>query len=532
MQGNKPYQEKLFHDFRLSDRVPAENLYRRLKENLDLQYLYKSTRRYYGREGQKSIDPVVFMKLMLVGYLENLNSDRQIIRHSSMRMDILFFLGYDIDEELPWHSTLSRTRQLYGEDLFEQLFLKVLRMCVAKGMVSGRRQAIDSAYIKANASMDSLEEKSIEQEVQSYVRGLEEEDEEHRGSVKEHRPDKGSPTVSAEKHKEVERHHRWKKEAYKGQPRGGVPKENGSRDEHGDLVRPKFLSNHTHYSPTDVDARISVKPGKPRQLTYTAQTSVDTQAHVITHMMADYSDKRDSESLPGVIQGLQGNLESAGLCLKEVLADAGYSSGRAYRYLEEQGIEGYIPTFGQYKPEREGFLYNKELDRYECQRGHRALLPLKKIAPNSKGYVMKTYRSSARDCGGCPLRSSCIGKSDFKKLDDTIDKPLYDTMYQRVRTAKGRQMKHLRSSTVEPVLGTLINFMGMRRIWTRGISQAHKFMLGAATAYNLKKWLNYRPKGRGVIAMAQKAKKKLQAELNNLYFLKRSTQLWMVAERG
>lgn len=524
MQGSKPYQEKLFHDFRLSDRVPADNLYRRLKENLDLHYLYKSTLRYYGKEGQKSIDPVVFMKLMLVGYLENLNSDRQIIRHASMRMDILFFLGYDIDEELPWHSTLSRTRQLYGEEVFEQMFCEVLRMCVNKGMVSGRRQAIDSAYIKANASMDSLEEKAIEREVQAYLSNLEEEEDEQSGQGKDQRPDKGSATVSAEKHKEVERHHRWKKEAYKGQPRGSVSKEGGRRDEHGDLLRPKFLSNHTHYSPTDMDARISVKPGKPRQLTYTAQTSVDTQTHVITHIMADYSDKRDSESLPGVVSGLMDNLQSAGLSMEEVLADAGYSSGRAYRYLEEHGILGYIPTFGQYKPEREGFEYNSELDRYECQRGHRALLPLKKIAPNSKGYVMKTYRSSARDCGKCPLRSTCIGKSDFKKLDDTIDKPLYDKMYRRVHTAKGRQMKRIRSSTVEPVLGTLINFMGMRRIWTRGISQAHKFMIGAATAYNLKKWLNYRPKGRGVIALAQIAGKMSQRGLKNLLFLKINTQ--------
>ena len=91
-----------------------DNFYRRLKEQLDLQWLYKSTKNYYGREGQQSIDPVVFFKLILVGYLENLNSDRRIVAHSKMRLDILFFLGYDLDEELPWHSTISRTRALYG----------------------------------------------------------------------------------------------------------------------------------------------------------------------------------------------------------------------------------------------------------------------------------------------------------------------------------------------------------------------------------------------------------------------------------
>ena len=81
-----------------------------------LDYLYELTKRYYGSCGQQSIDPVVFFKLCLVGYLENIISDRKLIDHCSMRLDILFFLGYDIDEPLPWHSTISRTRQLFPKD--------------------------------------------------------------------------------------------------------------------------------------------------------------------------------------------------------------------------------------------------------------------------------------------------------------------------------------------------------------------------------------------------------------------------------
>ncbi|MFN4945639.1 MAG: transposase, partial [Chryseotalea sp.] len=155
MQGNKGFQEKLFTSFKLSERVPVDNFYRRLSETLNLKFLRQSTAHYYGTEGQVSIDPIVFFKLILVGYLENLGSDRRIIATASMRLDILFFIGYNIDEPLPWHSTLSRTRQLYGEDVFKELFRKVLKTCIDKGMVCGRRQAVDSALIKANASMDS-----------------------------------------------------------------------------------------------------------------------------------------------------------------------------------------------------------------------------------------------------------------------------------------------------------------------------------------------------------------------------------------
>lgn len=139
MQGKKTYQEKLFVTIQLSERVPQENFYRQLKDVLDLNFLYPSTQKYYGCEGQQSIDPIVFFKLILVGYFENLNSDRKIIAHCSMRLDILYFIDYGIDEELPWHSTLSRTRALYGEEVFKELFRKVLSLCVSKGMVSGKQ---------------------------------------------------------------------------------------------------------------------------------------------------------------------------------------------------------------------------------------------------------------------------------------------------------------------------------------------------------------------------------------------------------
>ena len=144
MQGIKAYQEKLFVNFRLSERVPKDNFYRRLNETLELSYLRKSTASYYGAEGQQSIDTVVFFKFMLIGYLENINSDRQIVDTARLRLDMLYFFGYDIDEPLPWHSTLSRTRKLFGEEVFLELFRTILKICVEKrhgiGQDSGDRQ--------------------------------------------------------------------------------------------------------------------------------------------------------------------------------------------------------------------------------------------------------------------------------------------------------------------------------------------------------------------------------------------------------
>lgn len=160
--------------------------------------------------------------------------------------------------------------------------------------------------------------------------------------------------------------------------------------------------------------------------------------------------------------------------------------------MEENTITGYIPNFGQYKPSRQGFTYDKENDRYVCSEGK--YLPFKKIITTSLGYKMKVYRSSSKDCGKCALRSVCIGKSDFKKIDDSIDKPFYDRMHARMQTVNREKTRQLRSSTVEPVLGTLVNYLAMRRVNTRGIKQASKCIMMSAIAYNLKKLLKWESK--------------------------------------
>ena len=412
MQGKKQFSEKLFTSFQLSSRVPEDNFYRRLKDLLNLQWLYKTTKRYYGSEGQQSIDPVVFFKLILIGYLENLASDRRIITTVSMRLDMLYFIGYDIDEELPWHSTLSRTRQLYGQEVFKELFREVLKQCIEKGMVAGRRQAIDSVHVKANASMDSLTQKEVLKDGEIYTDNLKEEEEEESSQKKP----------------------------------GG---------------------NDTHYSKTDPDARLAKKPGKPTDLKYLGQVSVDAGSHVITNIQAHHADKRDSKCLSEVVAGAVENLQSEGLLIEEILADTNYSSGEALQYLEDNQITGYIPNLGQYKAKREGFIYDKENDCYICSQGAR--LKYIRTFKETTGYYKKEYRSSSKDCSQCPLRGQCIGKSQIKRITETLDKPLYDRMHERMQTTKARRMMKLRQSTAEPVLGTLINFLGMRRVNTRGI---------------------------------------------------------------
>ena len=479
MQGKKELHPKMLYQVYLQDLVSADNFYRLVDKSIDFRFLYKATKQYYGDEGQESIDPVVFFKICLVGYLNNINSDRKLIEYCSNCLDVRLFIRYDIDEPLPWHSTISRTRQLYGEAIFLELFKKVLSLCVEKGMVRGKRQAIDSVFIKANASLDSLVEKEILEDVSAFVDELEENSE---------------FKITTTRKKLVEQHHAWKKEAYKDMPKAS---QNGDRvDEHGNLIRPKYLSNHTHYSPTDPDARVSVKPGKARQLNYFGQLAVDDAHHVITGACSDFADKRDSQCLEQIVELTKENLEQNNIALEEVLTDGGYSSGTALKYINDNKIDAWIPNFGQYKPHREGFILNKELNQYECikEGGNRAILPFKGEKIDSKNYHKHQYRSSESACKNCPLRQECCGKvTKYKKLDDSIHKEHYDRMHQKLtqNANYAKKMVRVRSKTVEPVIGTLVNFTNMKRVNTRGIESANKHVLMASLTYNLKKYLKF-----------------------------------------
>ena len=436
MQGIKDYQEKLFLNFRLSEHVPKENFYRRLKDTLDLSYLRGLTKIYYGSEGQKSIDTEVFFKLMLIGYLENINSDRQIIEIAKMRMDMLYFLGYNLDESLPWHSTLSRTRKLFGEEVFLELFRNILRLCIDKGMVSGKTQAVDSAFIKANASMESLVERELIQQSKQFLTELTENED----------------NSSERKKKYSER----------------------------------FVST------TDPDARVRKKPNKPQSLNHLGIISVDTENHVICGAVVDFADKVDSDTTGKIVGQAVENLQQIGLEVEEVLADTGYSSGASYKVLEKKNIIAYIPTISGYKPKKDGFTYSEKEDCYTCSQGIK--LPFRGVKKEkNRKTLTKQYRSTLADCRGCPLKEECCKKANYKEVSHSFDKLYYDKAYRLLNTRKGKQKMRLRAKTVEPVWGTLLDFRRMRKVYTKGNDLANKQLLMAATAYNLKKLLGFSP---------------------------------------
>jgi transposase len=474
MQGHKQFTDRVVLRFRLSERVPKQNLYRRLAELLDWDFLYQQTQDLYSHTGQPSLDPVIFFKLMLVSRLENLVSDRRLVEHCSLRLDILYFLGYEVDEDLPWHSTISRTRQLYPAAIFERLFDHVFTQCVAAGLVTGHTQAVDSAFVKANASLESLCEKQPTEVPVPVLQVMRE-------------PVVETPVAPpAAFHASPAHHLRRVASAHARYLR------NDSGPLGRDRPQARLLSNKTHYSPADPDARISVKPGKARALNYLCSMAVDEGHGLISHIQADFADRRDSVLLESIVEPLHQRLLTHDLPVREVVADTNYSNGLNYALLEARSITPWIPVFGQYKPEIEGFTYDKETDCFTCPAGKP--LPFKRFDSDQDGRLSKRYSASSSDCRRCPHKPTCAPKSTKRKITRTAYDVHYRCALARQQSRLGQRMRRLRQRTIEPVFGSLLQHYGMRRVNTRGRSSAHKTMLLTAIAFNLKKLLKHQSK--------------------------------------
>ncbi len=471
MQGKKKNPPKLFYNFSLEEYIPANNFYRILKRHLDLSFVYKDTEKYYGHTGRPSLDPVVFFKCMIIGYLENICSDRALERTVQMRLDLKYFIGYDLDEPGPDHSTFCKTRKRIPVEVFEKVFNSILLKCVEAGMVKGKTQSFDTAYINANASLDKMEEiKMVDRDPKEYLKEVLSQDEGGDAELAKKRVEKSQ--------RDLERFTEVRRRKYSALDGGKKHRRN----------KRKFLSNATHRSKTDPDARIAKKSNKPRMLCYSAMLGVDTEQNVITHIAAEHSSKKDSRLLAHTVEHTLGRLRGMGLEAREVLADAGFSSGENYHVLKQWGLRAYIPVHGSFVPEREHFEYEERHDTYVCRNG--AELPFKSVG-RSGGYLKRRYVSSKKDCDGCPSREGCVDKRGIKKIEHTIYRKEYMDMIKRLKSKKGKASYKMRMRTVEPVFGSLQQYYGLRRVNTRGIKSANKLMLMAGAAFNLRKWVKY-----------------------------------------
>jgi transposase len=173
MMGTKIRTFSALESLSLEELVPKDNFYRRLEATIDLSFVRELVRDCYASSGRPSVDPQVFFRLQLGMFFENIRSERQLMEVAADRLSIRWFLGYDLHESLPDHSSLTRIRERYGLEIFRRFFERIVKLCVEAGLVWGKELYFDATKVEANASLDSMRSRSlVEHGLEEHLAGI------------------------------------------------------------------------------------------------------------------------------------------------------------------------------------------------------------------------------------------------------------------------------------------------------------------------------------------------------------------------
>jgi transposase len=157
LMSKKPScQTRFFYGFSLADRVPQQHLLRSVHRVIERQAIWRLAEPFYSRTGAPSVDPVVVLKMSLLGYFYGITSERKLAEECRLNLAFMWFLGYDLEETPPDHSILSKARARFGKELYEQFFGLVVKACRDAGLIVGDTLVMDATLLKANASLDFL----------------------------------------------------------------------------------------------------------------------------------------------------------------------------------------------------------------------------------------------------------------------------------------------------------------------------------------------------------------------------------------
>ena len=453
MIGKKEPQDKLFVTVSLEKLVPKQDYYRGLLSILDLRFVYQECEKYYGKTGKPSIDPVIFFKIVLYGFFENITSDRKLIERINDSLSARYFVGYELDEPIPWHSTISRTRGLLGEEVFVGIFTKIVHLCVEKGLVEGKHLSIDSTLIKANASLDSLERKVPALTIAEYVEQTEPQEEEAPAREAEERDKDVTPLQHID----------------------------------GENKKQKNIQfcNANYVSKTAADSKVATKPNALTNLYYKTHYTVEP-SRVITDVLTTTADKDDASGLVTCLTRSQERLKQFNMKIESVGADRGYCTGENLRAVEAMDIIPFIPskryvnTTGKYDNSK--FRYDSQKKVYICPNGKE--LSYRKSDDEKKTDI---YLAKTSDCKVCPLKEECSISKGGRKICRSYFKEEYSRLSVRMKSESGKYAMKIRKTVTEPLFAEGKENHGLRKFMTRGLDKAKKNAYMIATVQNIKR---------------------------------------------
>ena len=446
MQKRNDDQEQIETIVGLHHYIPEDNILKRVGLVLKTGWVHDLVRDRYSQEtGRPSIDPESALRLMLSGFLLGIVHDRELMRRAATDIAIRWFCHYRITDKLPHHSSLTRIRQRWGEELFRKMFRRIVEQCVEAGLVSCETIHVDSTLVRANASVGSIVDVYVERTIQENT-----ETDNESGDGVDGEGNGDDESVRTQR---------------KGRERG--------------------KSNKVSRSKTDPDV-VMVKSRDSQKCipAYRNHLAVDDRCGVIVDVIATKASVGESTQLIGHIEQAAVN---TGLKISQVTADAGYATSANFGDLDKMNIKAAIPTKNRSKRAKRipasRFKYDAKYDHVVCPKGRK----LRRSKRRDEGWV---YSTKADDCRGCQLRSRC--QYGYKTVR-TIYISDGHAAHLRARRMKDRWKKEYGEIytrhrwMVEGRISEVKNRHGLDRARGRGIDNMNIQLLLAAMAVNLKR---------------------------------------------
>ena len=452
MLGHKAREFKQHKSISLEDLVPDDNFYRQVERTIDLSFVRELAGEFYSSIGRPSVDPVVFFKLQLIAFFEGIRSERQLMEAVSLNLAHRWYIGYDLDEPVPDHSSLSIIRERFGLEVFQQFFEHIVELCVEAGLVWGAELYFDSTKVRANASINSMIDKA-EFEAQKHLDQLFE-------HIKDNASDFGKMVAK-----------------YNGKRLNGIRKPHYQRITEAEV------------SPIDPDAApMQLSGGGGSVLGYRDHYVVDGgKARIILIALVTPASIMDNTPILDLVDWVRSRWR---LKPKIATGDAKYGTVPNIVGLEERGIKAYLPTSDfssrtKYYPAKL-FQYVAENDHYVCPQGQ--ILPLTSRR-NTEQVIL--YRAKASVCNACPVKGKCTGSKSGRHIFRSFFQEYLDKAEGYRQTEAYQKAMRKRSVWVEPLFGEAKEFHRLRRFRLRQLLKVNIEGVMVAAGQNLKRLIKH-----------------------------------------
>jgi transposase len=383
-------QSSLFYvGINIDKRVRANHPLRQVNELIDFDFSYKALKGHYGANGNVSVPPPVILKLMLLLVFYNVRSERELMDTVPERLDWLWFLGYDLDTEIPNHSVLSKARRKWGADIFQHFFERIVVQCVEAGLVDGGKIFMDSSLVDADASNNSvIDTKNLKHQLSKNYKKLEARLEE--------------------------------------------------KEESTDTSRAYERKNKRYISSTDPDAAI-VNRGKAK-LAYQVHRAVDERSEIITATEATAGDINEAHLM---IPLLEQHKMTTRLTADTIVADSKYGTIENFLVCHDRGLQAHMPDMGKVNVKRiarlkifteDRFRYDPEKDVYHCPAGN--VLKPKSLHISRQS---RDYAAPKKICAACNLRQQCTQNKSGRTLKRHLRQNELEKMREASRSAKAKR---------------------------------------------------------------------------------------------